>query len=145
MLSHLVVARPGSGQTRINIIFTWLVGFLPVRDLQCMCATFQVRKKCWALYEGRFLCPPPLPVQGLCGENWHLRMSSLKFMAATVMAFDHQTCQKVISTYIVDVQIMPAELIEYFENALKELVESWGSQHSWLVWGYTGQSGSYNP
>ena len=49
-------------------------------------------------------------------ENWHLRMASLKSMAADFTAFDHPNCQKLISQHIVDVLKMPAELIRYFEN-----------------------------
>ena len=49
-------------------------------------------------------------------ENWHLRMASVKAMAADFTAFDHPIYQKLISQHIVDVLNMPADLVKYFEN-----------------------------
>ncbi len=49
-------------------------------------------------------------------ENWHLRMASVKSMAADFTAFDHPIYQKLISEHIVDVLNMPSDLVKYFEN-----------------------------
>lgn len=49
-------------------------------------------------------------------ENWHLRLASLKSMAADFTAFDHPTYQKLISQHIVDVYTMPKLLLNYFEK-----------------------------
>ena len=61
-------------------------------------------------------------------ENCDLRMASLTTMATNFTAFDHPTCQRVITQHITDVKSMPKELVEYFVNggfALSILCTPW--------------------
>ena len=63
-------------------------------------------------------------------ENWHLRMASVKAMAADFTVFDHPIYQKLITQHIVDIMNMPAELLQYFENGGFVLSISGNALHS---------------
>ncbi len=67
----------------------------------------------------------------LKNENWHLRMASMKSMAASFTAFDRPILyQKLISQHIVDMLNMPSDLLRYFEAGVFVLSVTCNISHS---------------
>ena len=66
-------------------------------------------------------------VYSIRSENWHIRMASVKSMAANFTAFDLPVYQKLISQHILDVHNMP---VKYFENGSFVLSISGNAFHS---------------
>ncbi len=77
------------------------------------------RDDTWKFWS-RFVFEDSMPYVSLFiairSENWHLRLASLKLMAANFTAFDHPTYQKLITQHIVDVSSMPKPLLDYFKQ-----------------------------
>ncbi len=50
------------------------------------------------------------------GRDWHLRVASIKNMAATFTAFDHPNYVKLIATHLSDLTCMPQSIVTMFQQ-----------------------------
>ena len=62
--------------------------------------------------------------------DWHLRMSSVKSMAAVFTAFDHPTYQKLISNHLSDLLSLPRSVLPIFEQGAFVVNTTGRSWHS---------------
>ena len=72
--------------------------------------------KCWGQFVLQDCSAYVALYLAIYSGNWKLRMAAIKFMAALFTAFDRQKYQKLIPQHIVDLFIMPSDVLSNLES-----------------------------